>query len=459
METPTFAQLSVLEAWEACDKTDALFVLVCSVFCWPIIPAVGLGYSGYSTRRSGLASFYPALLSISVCTIQWWLWGYSLAYGEGNEFIGDLKHFAHRDVLATPIGTIPEILFSEFQLIFEATVCAIAVGGACERGRLLPLVPFIVLWSTFVYCPLAHMVWADNGFLAEFGVLDFAGGTPVHINSGATATALSLYLSYPLFRSKKSSTRSPSHLALHRPHNTMCQLLALVIIWGSWLAFDAGTTLSFNFKSVMAFSVTNMCAAAGATTWAAITYMETGKWSLDSTFLGAIAGLVMITPAAGFIDLTTSFFFGVIGALVSRQALRIKFTKAAQRWKWVDNGDTFATHCIGGFLGTIMTGLFAKKEVAAFDGGTEIIGGVFFDGHVRQLGIQVVEALIGFSWSFCVSYLIIAAIDCIPGLEVLAEDNHIMDGMDAAQMDESLYEAQWKGEEDYRPYDTHVRLE
>lgn len=133
----------VLAAWDACDDTDSLFVLVCTIFCWPIIPAVGLGYSGYSTRRNGLASFYPALLSISVCTIQWWLWGYSLAYGEGNGFIGDLKHLAHHDVFADPIGTIPEILFSEFQLVFEATVCAIAVGGACERGRLLPLVPFI----------------------------------------------------------------------------------------------------------------------------------------------------------------------------------------------------------------------------------------------------------------------------------------------------------------------------
>lgn len=303
------------------------------------------------------------------------------------------------------------------------------------------------------------MVWSDNGFLAELGVLDFAGGTPVHINSGATASALSLYLSYPLFRSKKSSARTPSHLALHRPHNSICQLIALVIIWGSWLAFDAGTTLSFNFKSIMALSVTNLCASAGAITWAAMTFYETGLWSLDSTFLGAIAGLVMITPAAGFIDMSTSFLFGVVGALVSRQALRIKFTKAAQRWKWVDNGDTFATHCVGGFVGTIMTGLFAQKQVAAFDGATEISGGVFLDGHVRQLGVQIVEALIGFTWSFCISYILIALIDCVPGFEVLAEDKDVMIGMDAAQMDESLYEAQWKGEEDYLPFDRRINLD
>ncbi|KAF1809233.1 putative ammonium transporter [Eremomyces bilateralis CBS 781.70] len=442
----------VVQAWEACDKTDTAFILVCSVFCWTIVPAVGLGYSGYSTRRSGLASFMPAILSVGCCTIQWTLVGYSLAYSEGSSIIGDLKYALHIGVLAEPVGTIPAILFSEFQLIFCATVCAIAIGGVCERGRLLPLIPFIFLWATFIYCPLAHMVWSDNGFLAKLGALDFAGGTPVHICSGATATALSLHLSHPIARSRKSATRTPSHLALHRPHNSMCQLLAMVIIWGSWLAFDAGTTLALNFKSVMAFCVTNLCASAGAMTWAGLTYFETGKWSLDSTFMGAISGLVLITPSAGFIDMITSFFFGMAGALICRQALRIKSTDFARRVRWVDNGDTFATHCVGGFVGTIATGLFAQKQVAAYDGATFIDGGVFIDGNLKQLWIQIVEAVIGFTWSFVGSYLIFALIDCIPGLEVLAEDEDVIMGMDASQMDESLYEAQWETEADYHPF-------
>ena len=270
------------------------------------------------------------------------------------------------------------------------------------------------------------MVWSDTGFLGNIGALDFAGGTPVHICSGATAMAVSLYLSHPIARSRKSSSRTPSHLALHRPHNSICQLLAMVIIWGSWLAFDAGTTLSLNFKSVMALCVTNLCASAGAMTWSLITYFETGKWSLDSTFMGAIAGLVLITPSAGFIDLSTSFFFGVAGALVCRQALRIKFTEWAKRWRWVDNGDTFATHCVGGLLGTIATGLFARKEVAGYDGETVIDGGVFFDGNARQLGIQILEAVIGFCWSAVGSYVLIALVDCVPGLEVLAKDEYVI---------------------------------
>jgi Amt family ammonium transporter len=305
------------------------------------------------------------------------------------------------------------------------------------------------LWSTLVYAPLAHMVWSENGFLSQLGVLDFAGGTPVHINSGATATAMSVYLSWPLFRSRKSATRTPSHLVIHRPVNSLCQVLAMISIWGSWLAFDAGTVLAFNFKSVMALCVTNLCAASGALTWLLITYGESGRWSFDSCFMGAISGLIMITPSAGFIDMSAAFFFGIMGSVVCRQALRIKFTSFAKRWKWVDNGDTFATHCVGGILATIATGCFAKKEVAGYDGVTEIKGGVLFDGNAKQLGVQIVEALVGFLWSFCGSYVIYALIDCVPGMEVLAEDKDVIAGLDAAQMDE---ETLWTETQKYYPF-------
>lgn len=266
------------------------------------------------------------------------------------------------------------------------------------------------------------MVWSETGVLGNMGVLDFAGGTPVHICSSTTALALSTYLSNPIFRSRRSATRTPSHLALHRPGNSMSQLISLVTIWNAWLAFDAGTTLSLNFKSVMALCVTNLCASAGAVTWACATYWETGRWSLDSVFLGAISGLVMITPAAGFVDMPTSFGFGVLGAVVGRQALRIKSTRWARSWRWVDNGDSFATHFVLGILGTVCTGLFARREVAAYDGFTDIKGGAVFDGNWGQLGVQLLEALVGITWSFVGSYVIIALVDCVPGFEVLARD-------------------------------------
>ncbi|EPE06828.1 ammonium transporter [Ophiostoma piceae UAMH 11346] len=443
---------AVQEAWERCDKIDTLFVIFCTCICWTIVPTVGIAYSGYTWRRNGLSAAIPAVLVIITCSIQWWILGYTLSYGEGGYVFGDFTYLFHRNVLSEPVGTIPAILFSEFQLVFEATVCALAIGGICERGRLLPAIPFIFLWSTFVYNPLAHMVWG-GGYLGEtLGVLDFAGGTPVHVCSGATATALSVYLSYPIFRSRRSDVRTPSHIRLHRPGNPFFQLLALIIIWGSWLAFDAGTALTLNFQAVMALCVTNLCASSGAMTWALITYYETGKWSIDSIFMGAISGLVMITPSAGFIDLATSFFFGIVGALVCRQALRIKSTSLAQKWRWVDNGDTFATHCVGGITATIFTGLFAKKEVAAY-GGLEIDGGVFFDGNIRQLWIQIAEAVIGFLWAFIGSFVIIALIDCVPGLEVLAVDKEILAGLDYSQTEEALGDLEHPEEVDYTPFD------
>ncbi|KAM7219017.1 Ammonium transporter AmtB-like domain containing protein [Rhypophila decipiens] len=450
----------ILEAWEACDKVDTLFIIVCTVICWTIVPTVGIAYGGYTWKRNGMSAAIPAVLVIATCSIQWFVIGYTLSYGSGGLFFGGLEHLFHKGVLSEPVGTIPAILFSEFQLVFEATVCAIAIGGFCERGRILPIIPFIVLWATFIYNPLAHSVWGGGLLGEDLGVLDFAGGTPVHVCSGATATAVSIYLSYPLFRSSPSRStqqRTPSHIRLHRPGNSFFQLLSLIIIWGSWLAFDAGTTLSLSFQSVMALCVTNLCASAGALTWGLINFYESGKWSIDAIFMGAISGLVMITPAAGFVDMPTSFLLGVIGATFCRQALRIKFTKFAHHWRWVDNGDTFATHCLGGILATICTGLFAKKEVAAY-GGVEIVGGVFFDGNIRQLWVQIVEALIGFSWSFIGSYVIIALIDCVPGLEVLATDKQIHEGLDHNETEEGFF-IEYPDEVDYRPTDKRIALD
>ncbi|RYP05169.1 hypothetical protein DL764_003990 [Monosporascus ibericus] len=158
----------------------------------------------------------------------------------------------------------------------------------------------------------------------------------------------------------------------------------------------------------------------------------------------------MITPAAGFIDMPTAFCFGIFGALLCRQAVRIKFTDFARRWRWVDNGDTFATHCVGGVAATICTGLFAQKEVAAY-GGVEVDGGVFFDGNVRQLWVQVVEVLVGITWSFFGTLFIIALIDCIPGFEVLAPNDEISAGLDMVQTEETLCDMPNPDEEDYSP--------
>ena len=294
--------------------------------------------------------------------------------------------------------------------------------------------------------------------------MDFAGGTPVHICSGSSATAISVYLSRPLFRSRKSSKRTPSHIKLHKPHNIsssewaderdLCTpvtltamasrrlvLLAMVFIWSCWLPFESGTALALNFKAVMAFCVANLSAASGSLTWTLLTCEQgcassiaavlltphdtdfaSGKWSLDAATLGMLAGLVMITPAGGFVSLTDAFLLGIIGACLIYQMLRFKSTHLAHSILWVDPADVFATHCFGGVIATLLTGFFGSREAAGFDGVTDIVGGLLHDGNWYQMAVQALEGLIGGVWSFGASYTIIALIDCVPGMEVLCTD-------------------------------------
>ncbi|MCO5562920.1 hypothetical protein L7F22_016556 [Adiantum nelumboides] len=452
---------STLDAWSKCDKLDTLFVLFCTSACWLVVPAIGLAYSGYSIRGNGLASYFPALLVMLIVTIQWWAIGYSIAFADGNGIFGNPFTFAfHKGVGAEPVGTIPGILFSMFQMVFCATVCAMAVGGAAERGRIIALVPFIFLWSTFIYCPLAHMVWSEGGMLAKLGVMDFAGGTPVHICSGSSATAMSVYLSRPIFRSKRSSKRTPSHIKLHKPNNINSMLFAMILIWSCWLPFESGTALSLNFKAVMAFCVTQLAAASGSLTWNALSYFESGKkWSLDSATLGMLAGLVMITPAGGFVSLTDAVILGFLGSCAIYCMLKFKFTKKAHELAWVDPADVFATHAFGGVIATLLCGIFGQKLYAGFDGVTDIHGGVLHDKNYSQFFIQLLEGSIGVIWSFSASYFFIALIDCIPGFEVLCTDDELMKGMDASQMLESLVGAHAEDENDYEPFSRPLRLD
>lgn len=186
--------------------------------------------------------------------------------------------------------------------------------------------------------------------------------------------------------------------------------------------------------------------------------LEEGKWSLDSATLGMLAGLVMITPAGGFVGLTDALFLGIIGSTLSRQMLKFKFTSIAAERRWVDPADVFTTHAFGGLCATLMTGVFASREVAAYDGATDIVGGVLHDGNIRQLAIQLVEGLLGGAWSFGASFIFIALIDCVPGFEVLATDDEVMGGMDASQMLESLSGEHALDEDEYEPFHKPVQL-
>ncbi|KAK9898240.1 ammonium transporter [Cystobasidium minutum MCA 4210] len=429
-------------AAEEYNGADMAWVIVATVFCWAIIPGVGFLYSGYTNRQNALAPVWTSFMTLAVGSVSWMTFGYSLTYGEGNAFIGDAQYLGHKDVLEVASGTIPALLFSMFQLTFSVATIAIFMGGAAERARLAPLIPLVFFWPLLVYSPIAHWTWTSGGWLATLGAYDFAGGSPVHVASGAASMAMSMYLSKPLFRSRKSSSRALKVLVDHRPHNLMQLCLAGILIWNGWLAFDGCSTLALNLRSAVAMTTTQMSGSMGAITWSAWEYYKTGKWSIAAVISGAIAGLVAITPGCGYVGLPAALLFGFVGGSVCFWTSKFKFTRMAKKIGWVDPCDVTGAHWAGGVAGNLMTGIFAQASIAATDGATEIPGG-WLDGHFVQLGYQLADTVAATAYAFVITYCLVALIDCVPGLEMLATDESIVAGIDAADMDESFYEAQW----------------
>jgi len=433
------------------DKGDMAWVLVATVFCWAIIPGVGFLYSGYTNRRNALSSVWISLCTLVVGSISWMLFGYSLTYGTGNSFIGDATYFGHAGVMEEAVGTIPAMEYSIFQLTFSVATVAIFMGGAAERARLACLPVIIFFWPLVVYSPVAHWTWSANGWLATLGALDFAGGSPVHIASGAASMAFSMYLSRPLFGSRKSASRSLKVLVEHKPHGMLQLVLSIVLIWNGWLAFDGASTLALNLRSAVAMTTTQMSGSMGAITWSLWAYWETRKWSVSAIVCGAISGLVAITPGCGFVGLPASLLFGFLGGTLCFWVCKFKHTKVAKRIGWIDPVDVTGTHWAGGVLGNILTGIFAQNAIASTDGASDIAGGAL-DGHWVQIGYQIADSVAVTAYAFAVTYALVALVDCIPGLQVLATDDAIIEGMDAAEMGESFGDEQWLDEKEWHPF-------
>jgi Amt family ammonium transporter len=261
----------------------------------------------------------------------------------------------------------------------------------------------------------------------------------VHIASGAGALATSVYLSHPLFRSKRNKSRAVLLVDReHKPENLLQLMLSLVLIWGGWLAFDGGSTLALNLRSFVAMSTTQYSGSMGAFTWTTLAYIETGKWSLAGLVSGAICGLVGITPGCGYVGLPASLLVGFVTAATCYYADKLRHCSLAQRYNIVDPAGVFVSHCLGGIIGNCMTGIFAQASIAATDGATDIPGG-WLDQNYRQLGLQLADCVATTTYAFVVTYLLVALIDCVPGLEVLATEEDILMGMDAAGCGESFY--------------------
>lgn len=331
------------------------YIVFCGFIVWLIIPGIGLLYGGMARRKSALALLFQSLLVAAVTTFQWMFWGFSLAYSRtAGPFIGDLAHFGLRNVVAAPsIGnaTIPDIVFCLYQLLFCACTVQIVIGGAFERGRIVPSLVFGFCWATVVYCPIACWTWNPSGWLYTLPSLDFAGGGPVHIASGWAALAYALVLG-------KRKDPHPGDKTHGKAHNTTLVFLGTVLIWFGWFGFNGGSALNASVRAMYAAFNTNTAASTGAIGWVAVDYVRhKRRFSVVGACEGAIAGLVGITPAAGFVSVWLAAVIGLLTGVVC------SLMQDVNKWLRIDDGmEVFKLHGIGGMCGSFFTGLFATQQ-------------------------------------------------------------------------------------------------
>ncbi len=404
------------------DTGDTAWVLTSAALVLLMTPGLAFFYGGLVRRKNVLSILMQCMMAIGLVSVQWAVFGYSLAFGpDKGGLIGDLSWFMLKGVGLDPFGdysaTIPHQAFMIFQAMFAVITPALILGAFAERMKFSAFCVFIVLWATLVYDPVCHWVWAVGGFLRKSGALDFAGGTVVHINAGMAALASALVLGR---RKGYPNKMSP-------PHNLPFAVLGAGLLWFGWFGFNGGSALGANGLATNAFVVTHMAAAMAGVTWVMLDLILNGHMTMLGFITGAVAGLVAITPASGFVDTTGALLIGLTVSLICYAA--VAFLKP--KFGYDDSLDAFGVHGIGGMWGAIATGLWATKTVnsAGADG--------FFYGNPAQLMIQIKATLVTAIFSFVVSFLILKVLDMVMGLRVEESDERI--GLDLTQHSEAGY--------------------
>ena len=399
------------------NAADIAFILIATALVFLMTPGLAFFYGGMVHRKNILSTMIKSVVAAGVITVLWTVVGFSLAFGDSwHGFIGDPRTFLFfKGVNSGPAwGTIPLSLFAVFQLMFAIITPGLVVGAVAERIKFTSYILFIVLFAIFVYSPLAHMTWSPNGILLKMGVLDFAGGTVVHISAGMAALAGALVLK-----------RRKSHLE-HKevpPANIPYVLIGTGLLWFGWFGFNAGSALAANSLAVSAFLTTNTAAGAAGLSWMFFDVARGKKPSVLGFCIGAVVGLVAITPGAGFVSIPSSIFIGAFAAVASNLVVSWK-----QKTSLDDTLDVFPCHGVGGIVGMLLTGVFATKTVNSL--GTD---GLFY-GNTAFFFIQLKGALIVVVFSFVVSFLIFKLINLFQPIRVTAEEEE--EGLDASQHDE-----------------------
>jgi Amt family ammonium transporter len=400
---------------------DTAWILISSALVMLMTPGVALFYGGMVRRKNVLSTIMMSFVCLGLVGILWVLYGYSLSFGSDNGgFIGGLDFVGLSGVGQEPssvyASTVPHLAFMIFQAMFAIITVALITGAVVERMKFGALLVFSVLWLTVVYCPIAHWVWGNGGWLAGLGILDFAGGSVVHINAGISALALVMLLGR-----RRGFPQEPME-----PNNIPMVVLGAGLLWFGWFGFNAGSSLASDGLAASAFVTTNTAAAAAAFTWMVVSWIHRRPTVLG-TVTGAIAGLASITPAAGFVTPLAGIPIGIVAAVVCYYIMLLLKTKLG----FDDSLDVFAVHGVGGILGMLATGIFASLAVnsAGADG--------LLAGDGGQLLYQLLGVVVVGAYAFAVTLIIGKLVDVTVGLRVGQSEEVV--GLDLAQHGERAY--------------------
>lgn len=415
--TPAYAETTAINAADT-----AWMIVATALVLMMTIPGLALFYAGMVRKKNVLATLMQSFACTCVVTILWWLIGYSLAFTPGNGFLGgasralfDGVRYVHGDSAGSSVShlapTIPESVYAMFQMTFAIITPALIAGAFADRMKFSAMLLFLGAWSLLVYAPIAHMVWEPTGWLNAAGVLDYAGGTVVHINAGVAGLASCLVLGKRLGYGREAMP----------PHNLTYTLIGASLLWVGWFGFNAGSAVAADGRAGMAMLATQMATGAAALGWMFTEWVAKGKPSVLGIASGAVAGLVAITPASGFVAPSSAVVIGAAAGIVCYFAA----TSLKHAFRYDDSLDAFGVHGIGGILGALLTGVFFSKELSGVD---------------ATVGKQVLAQLEGVAttvvYGFSVSYVILIVIDKTLGLRVTEEQER--EGLDISLHGESL---------------------
>jgi ammonium transporter, Amt family len=404
----------------AIDTGDNAWMLVCSALVLMMTgPGLALFYGGLVRKKNVLSTMMQSLAMMGLMTVIWAVYGYSLAFAPGNAFIGGFDHLFLNGVGTEPMGTIPAYTFMVFQLMFAIITPALITGAFAERMKFSAMALFLALWATFVYFPMAHMVWAEGGLMFAGGALpclDFAGGTVVHASSGISALVCAVVLG------KRKGYPSEAM----KPHNLTLAFIGACLLWVGWFGFNAGSALAANGLAATAFVNTHFAAAAALLGWLIIERIRDGKPSVLGGITGAVAGLVAVTPASGFVTPMASLIIGFLAGFVCYASVAI----AKRKFGYDDSLDAFGVHGVGGALGAVLTGLFASSAVNGSSG--------LLEGNSAQFVNNILGVVLTWVFAGIATFVILKIVDAIVGLRV--DEAAEIGGLDVNEHGEEAYQ-------------------